>query len=145
MFIGMRLLNILYMNFLWYLLGPVILGIGAGIVITLYLTVRPSGLPPFIHFWVPFIAFGVFVILSWLWYDVVTLKREADEVKDNLQARTHEFLRDLEPNQREYLARRARALRSFYLAIGQFSDMTFEGLVGVWDEILNQFVFLLSL
>ena len=145
MFIGMRLLNILYMNFLWYLLGPVILGIGAGIVITLYLTVRPSGLPPFIHFWVPFIAFGVFVILSWLWYDVVTLKREADEVKDNLQARTHEFLRDLEPNQREYLARRAHALRSFYLAIGQFSDMTFEGLVGVWDEILNQFVFLLSL
>ena len=66
-------------------------------------------------------------------------------MKESLQARTHKFVEDLEPPQREYLTRKARALRPFYFTIGQFSDMTFEGLVGVWDEILNQFLFLLSL
>ena len=144
-YVGLRLFNVLYVNFMWYIMGPGILGIGAGNVILLYLAVRPSGLPPLIHYWVPLFAFGGVIILSWLWYDVVTLKREADEVKENLQARTHEFLRDLGPSQRKYLARRARALRPFYFTIGQFSDMTLEGLVGVWDEILNQLLFLLSL
>ena len=121
------------MNFLWYILGPVILSIAAAIVILLYLTVRPSGLPPFIHYWLPFLAFGAIVVLSWLWYDVVTLKREAGDVKENLQARTHKFLRDLEPHQWQYLSRRARALSSIRITIGQFSDITCEGLAGVWD------------
>ena len=79
--------------------------------IILYITFRPSGLPPFIHYWVPFLGLGTLTVLSWLWYDMVTLKREADEVEESLQGRTHKFLRDLEPGQREYLNRKARALR----------------------------------
>ena len=145
MHVRLRLHNVLFMNWLYYALGPVILGIGSGIVILLYVSVRPSGLPPFIHYWVHFIAFGVFLILRWLWYDVVTMKREGEEIVENLQSRSHGFLRDLEPNQKKYVRRKARALRAPYLTIGQLSDITLEGLVGAWDEILNQFLFLLSL
>ena len=68
-YIHMGLFDTVFMNFLWYILGPLILSIGASIVVLLYLTVRPSGLPPFVYYWVPFIAFGALAVLSWLWYD----------------------------------------------------------------------------
>ena len=145
MYVCMRLCNMLFMNWLYYVLGPIITGMSAGIVVLLYTTVRPSGLPSFIYYGVPFLCVGTLFILSWLWYDVVTMKREGDEVVETLQMRSHSFLRELEPTQRKYLSRKARALRPPYLTIGQFADMTLEGLVGVWDEILNQFLFLLSL
>ena len=145
MYTCMRLCNVLFMNWVYYVLGPIIMGIGSGIVLLFYISVRPSGLPPFIYYWIPFIAFGTFLVLSWLWYDVVTMKREGEDMVEILQSRSHRFLRELEPHQRQFVYRKGRALRPPYLTIGQFSDMTLEGLVGVWDEILNQFLFLLSL
>ena len=92
-----------------------------------------------------FLAVGTIVALSWIWYDGVTMKREGNEVKENLQSRTHKFLWDLEPSKRKYLFCKARALRPMHLNIGQFSHITLEGLVGIWDEVLNQLMFLLSL
>ena len=145
MYVCMRLCNVLFMNWVYYVLGPIIMGMGSGIVLLLYVSARPSGLPLFIYYWIPVFAFGTLFILSWLWYDVVTMKREGDEVLENLQNRSHAFLRELESNQRKFVHRKGQALRSPYVTIGQFSDMTLEGLVGVWDEILNQFLLLLSL
>ena len=145
MYACMRLYNVVYMNWLNHLLGPIILGVGSGIVLLFYLAVRPSGLPRFITYWVPFLAFGTILLLSWLWYDVVLMKREGEEVRENLQSKMHGFLRELEVHQRRYLFRKAASLRPVYFTIGKFSDMTLEGLIGVLDEILNQFLFLLSL
>ena len=144
-YVSMRLYNIMFMNWLHYVLGPVILSIGLGIVMMLYISVTPSGMPPLIHYWIPVIAFGAIMILSWLWYDVVAMKREGDEVMEGLRARTHKFLWDLKLAERKRLLLKARALKPAYFTIGQFTDMTLEGLVAVWDEILNQFLFLLSL
>ena len=141
----MRLYNVLFMNWLYYVLGPVIMCICSVIVLLFYISARPSSLPPFIYYWIPFIAFGTFLVISWLWYDVVTMKREGEDMLEILQSRSHRFLWELEPHQRQFVYRKGRALRPPYLTVGQFSDMTFEGLVGVWDEILNQFLFLLSL
>ena len=140
-----RLWNILFMKWLYHVLGPVILGIGSGIVLLLYLSANPEGIPSFIHYWVPVIAFGALLIMSWLWYDVVMMGRESEEAMENLKLKTHPFFHHLEPAERKYLFCSARALRPVGVTIGQFSDMTFEGLVGVWEEILNQFLFLLSL
>ena len=133
------------MNWLYYVLPPVILGVGSGIVLLLYLSANPKGIPPFLHYGVPLIAFGTLLTMSWLWYDIVFIQRESDEAMENLRTKTHKFLWDLEPCQRKYLFRSGRALRPVGITIGQFADMTFEGLVGVWEEILNQFLFLLSL
>ena len=145
MYVCMRLCNVLFMNWLYYVRAPVLLGVGSGIVVMLYLSVRPSGLPPFIHYWIPFIAVVVLVVISWYWYDMVSMKREGQEVLEHLQSRSHKFLRQLPPRQQKYVCRKARGLRPPYVTIGQFSDVTLEGLVGVWDEILHQFLFLLSL
>ena len=145
MYTCQRLCNLLFMNWLYYVLGPGITGIGSGIVLLLYLSAKPEGIPPFIHYFVPLIAFATILILSWLWYDVVMLKRESEETMEKLQSKMHKFLWHLKPAERKYLFRSARALRPASVTIGQFSDMTYEGLVGVWEEILNQFLFLLSL
>ena len=142
---SMRLFNILVMNWLYYFLGPIILGVCSGIVLMLYISVRQSGLPPMLHYCMLPLAFGTIMAVSWLWYDVVTMNREADVVIESLQSRSHRFLRDLEPSGRAHLFRKARALRSVHLTIGQFSDITLEGLVGIWDEVVNQLMFLLSL
>ena len=145
MYVSMRLCNVLFMNWLYYFLGPIIAGICSGVVLLLYICVRQSGLPPALHYCMPFLAVGTIMALSWLWYDGVTMKREADEVKASLQSRSHNFLWKLEPGERQHLFHKARALKPLYLTIGQFSNITLEGLVGVWDEVVNQLMFLLSL
>ena len=145
MYSCMRLYNIVYMKWLNYLLGPLILSIGSGIVFMFYVSIRPSCIPMFLHFGVPFLAFGSILILSWLWYDVILMKRVGEEVREKLHSKTHKFLWELEPAERMYVFRKSASLRPAAFTIGQFSDMTLEGLVGVWDEILNQLLFLLSL
>ena len=141
----MRLYNIMYFNWMRYLLAPVLFLWGAAVTMVLYVTFRPSGLPLFVYCWFPLVAAGSVVIITWLFYDGVLSKRAADEVLANLQSRTAGYYARLGPAEKMELLRRSRALQPVYLGIGQFTEISLEVAMNVWDEVINQLLFLLSL
>ena len=83
--------------------------------------------------------------ITWLFYDAVVTKREADEVLTNLQSRTAGYYRKLGRVEKRELLKRSRAIQPVYLGIGQFTEMTLGVAMNLWDEVINQLLFLLSL
>ena len=81
---NMRVYNIIYMNWLRVLLGPILFTACSGLLWMLYVTVRPSGLPMWIYVWIPILAVMTAFITAWLWYDGVLIKRLGDEVLESL-------------------------------------------------------------
>ena len=142
----MRLHNTIYQNWLKYLVPPVIFIWAAAVTILLYITFRPSGLPLLVYCWFPLVAVCSMFIITWLIYDAVTVKRSADEVLSKLQSRTTGFYRTLrEPAEKKEFMIRSRALQPVRLTIGEFTEGTMEVVVSIWEEVLNQLLFLLSL
>ena len=135
----------MYLNWMRYLLAPVIFFWAAAVTITLYITFRPSGFPLFVYCWFPLLAVVSMLIVTWLFYDGVVTKRMADEVLANLQSKTTGCYHRLGPVEKRELLRRSRALKPVYLGIGQFTEISLEVAIGVWEEVLNQLLFFLSL
>ena len=140
-----RLYNTMYLNWMRYLLAPAIFLWCAAITVLLYVTFRPSGLPLLVYYWFPLVALVSVFIITWLFYDAVGTKRGADEVLANLQSRTAGYYRRLGPAQKRELLRRSRAIQPVYLDIGQFTEISLEVPMNLWDEVINQLLFLLSL
>ena len=109
MYRNMRVYNILFMNWLRVLLGPFLFTASSALVCILYVSVRPSGLPLLIHIWVPCVAAMTAFMISWLWYDIVLIKRLGDEVLESLQSNAHKFLWSVEPPQRKCMLQWARS------------------------------------
>ena len=84
-------------------------------------------------------------ILSWLWYDVVILKRIAEDVLGNLQNRDRRYYHRMDMEEKKMFVRRGRSHRVVSMTIGEFAEFTVEGLMGVWEEVFNQLLFLLTL
>ena len=127
------------------ILSPVLLVACSGIILALYITVRPLGFPWFVYMWCPLVAIVGIFIISWIFYDIVMIKRAAEEVVGRLQSRSEWMCRSLALDQRKELRRRAGTLRPIHLSLWNFADASFEVLANVWDEVLNQLLFLLSL
>lgn len=142
---SMKLYNGVLMNWMEQILSPILFCACAGVTILLYVTVRPSGLPFFVYIWFPVVAFGMMGLVSVLIYDGIIIKRAAEEVAGKLESRSGYFYRGLSVCQRKELRRRARALRPLRLSFGNFAEFSFEMLANIWDEVLNQLLFLLSL
>ena len=145
MYLSMQVYNIVFMNWSRLVLPPLLFTCCSSIVLMLYISVRPSGLPLLFHIWFPFVAAVTMSLLCWLWYDFLLIKRLADGVLESLQFKGHKFLLNLGPTERRWGLQRARALRQAPLKVGHFAEVTFEGLIDILDEIINQFLFFLSL
>ena len=141
----MKLYNGVLMSWAEQMLLPLLFSVCSAITILLYVTVRPSGLPFFVYVWFPLVAIAGMYVVSWLVYDAFMVKRAAEQVAGVLQSKSEPFYWELSPFQRKELTRRARALRPVHLSIGIFSDISLEMLTNMWDEVLNQLLFLLSL
>ena len=133
------------MTWLEQILAPMSFCTCSGITILLYITVRPSGLPFFIYIWVPLMAVIAVSVVNWNVYDVVMVKRTAEEVIGTLQSRSEPFYWRLSVSERKELRQRARAIRPVHFSFGNLSDVSLEVLANIWDEVLNQLLFLLSI
>ena len=142
---SMRLYNIVYMNWVGTMVVPTLFAACSGITILLYITFRPSGLPILVYCWFPIVAVVAMFSIAWLCYDAVIIKRKADEALGHLQSRSAGFLRWCQRSDKKELLSRGRALQPAYLALGEFTEFTLEVPMNVWDEVLNQLLFLLSL
>ena len=143
----MRLHSIMYMNWMRYVVAPTIFLLACAIIVLLYVTFRPSGLPFLVDCWFPVVGVIAMFLLTWVFYDAVVVKRSTEEVLSTLQSRTsgyYRMLRDKPAEKREFM-RRCRALQPIRLTIGDLSEFTLEVVMNIWEEVFNQLLFLLSL
>ena len=76
----------------------------------------------------------------------MALLRLADEVLGRLQdVKSQRFYGRLEKERQMEMLRRGRALRPLSLRVGEYADFCFTVTYNIWDEILNQLLFLLSI
>ena len=141
-----RLHNIMYLNWMRYMMAPVIFLWAGAVTILLYITFRPSGLHMLVYCWFPLVAVVSTFLVTWQFYDAVVTKRSTDEVLSKLQSRTTGYYRTLfERAERKEFVRRCRAVQPVGLVIGEFADFTLEVAMNIWEEVFNQLLFLLSL
>ena len=134
------------MNYMKNMIAPILFVASGGVVALLYVTIRPSGLHVLIYCWFPLAGVSVMGIVLWTCYDFVIVKRLADEVLGRLQdVKCQRFYRQLEKGRQMEMLRRGRALRPLSLRVGEYADFSFTVTYNIWDEILNQLLFLLSL
>ena len=141
----MKIYNIIYMNWLKFVIAPAVFSACVTIVITLYVTCRPAAMPLILYFGFPLSAMVLLFIVFRICYDAVVAKRAGDGVLGNLQSRTAGYFSRLGPVEKREMTRRARALQPVYIGMGEFSEITLEMWMSIWDEILNQLLFLLTL
>ena len=141
----MKIFNIIYMNWLKLMVVPTLSSSFVAITVALYVTCRPAAMPLVIYFGFPVAAVVLLFIIFQSCYEAVVAKRAGDEVLEHLQSQTVGYMSGLDQAEKREMVRRARALRPVYLALGEFAEVTLEVSVSIWEEIINQLLFLLSL
>ena len=141
----MKLYNTVFMQWLRVLVSPFLFLTCSAVTLLLYVTFRPAGLPMLVYCWFPLVAVVTIIVVTWLIYDAVSAKRSADEVLANLQSRTTRYYERLEPEGKIELERKGRALQPVQLRIGEFAEFSLHVVATIWNEVVNQLIFLLTL
>lgn len=86
------------------------------------------------------------VTITWLAYDCVSIKRAVEDIGWNLELGLNRWqFRDMETRKKTVYSRMLKSLRPATLRLGSFTEATLEVPFNVWDEVLNQLLFLLEL
>ena len=93
----------------------------------------------------PFGTLVLFVIF-WISYDIMLVKRTAEDRISRFASHDGApYLGRISRQQRELVVKRAAAMKVLEFPIGDFADLSLDLPVMVWEEVLNQVLFLLSL
>ena len=79
-------------------------------------------------------------------HDGIMTIQASENTLGSLRCTENPYLLSLPMKERMAILRRAKALRPAFFSVGDFTDeFNVDVPVGVWEEILNQLVFLLTL
>ena len=132
-------------NFLIDVFAPAIFSISCGIIISLFIIIRQTDLPIYVYAPFPFITVSMIGVVFNTGYEAAMAVRAADSVLDSLRSPPLFLVPDPQGRLRRMtLMRRAKACRPISFPVGIFSDWNMDVLNSMWDEILNQLLFLLS-
>ena len=124
---------------------PLLVNFGFAVIICLYVPLGRPEVPAWLSF--SFLLVGatsVGVIFVWT-YDIVLVGRASEEVLGKLKSFHVDWReRGISDLQRRRFLKRAKACRPIQIPIGSFGDVSLDVPVIMWDEILNQLLFLLS-
>ena len=118
---------------------------GPTIVLTWFLTMRYSEVPWYIYMWFPYVAALFTVVLFALCYDGILAIRASEESLSTLRSMEKQYFLRMPIQERKAMIRRAKAFRPAFFSVGNFTEFNMDVTIGVWDEIVNQLMFLLTL
>ena len=133
---------------LWYsyVVPPSLLVAGTTIVLAAYASIRHTELPLLVYGLFPCVTIGLTVVVFALCYDGILVIRASEDTLSRLQSvDDEEYARAIARMERLAGARRVKALRPAYFNLGSFNKFSMDVPIGIWDEIINQLVFLLTL
>lgn len=141
----MQVYNAVFMAWLKFAIAPVLLAASCEIILLILITLRPSGLHPLIYMWFPPTAGIVMVVITLFCYECVIINRIGDEVLGKLRSKMLIGRLQISNEEKKRCLRIGKSLCGVYLAVGDFSEMTLNVPISMWEEVLNQLLFLLSL
>ena len=124
---------------------PTTFSLTSSIIIWFYVTIRNEGVPVTLTLIFFCVGISIFAIFFWLLYEVIMVKRAADRILATLTSTEDGNYKDFSPQQKRYINKRGKATRAIGYRIGDFMEISLDVPLGIWDEILNQLLFLLSL
>ena len=92
-----------------------------------------------------YVGVTLLVIMFWLAYNGITDMRDSEAILGELQSLSSQELLVLSLPQRKQVMKKVKSFRPLAFPMGPFVDLTFSVPMAIWDEILNQLLFLLSL
>ena len=128
-----------------FMLSPTLSGVSLAVIITTFVSIRYTELPLIFYIFYHNTAFNLMLIIFWMCYDTVLVVRASEDVMGQLLAHDVAYLRHMPRAQRIQALKRAKGMKVLEFPIGDFSEFSLNLPVNVWDEILNQVVFLLTL
>ena len=125
-------------------LPPTMLAVAIAITISAFVSICYTDLPPIIYLVYPNTAFTLMLMIFWICYDGVRIMRASGEVIDGPRSANAGYLRPSSRAMRMQVLKRAKVMREIEFAVGEFTIVTLNLPIAVWEEILNQVLFLLS-
>ena len=132
----------------WCLLmfAPLLVGLIICVIITLFLAIRYTQLPLLLYIWCLVTGITILFVIFWISYDIVLVKRTAEDVMSRFASHDGApYLGRMSKQERVAVAKRALALKVLEFPNGDSVDLSLDLPVMVWEEVLNQVLFLLSL
>ena len=81
----------------------------------------------------------------WASYDSFKAIQSSEDLLRTLRSANKSYLNQLPRWERAELLRRARAMKPLHSHIGNFCKYDISAMFGIWNEIINQLLFLLSI
>ena len=135
----------IYHPWVFILLFPLLVNFGLAVIICLYIPLGRPEVPAWLSFCFLFVAAVILGVIFWAAYDIVSLSRGSEEVLGKLKTFNEGWRENgITDLQRIRFLKRAKACRPIEVPIGGFGEMSLDVPVIMWDEILNQLLFLLS-
>ena len=131
-------------NWLKFMLPPTISGVSTAVIVTTFVSIRYTELPLIFYVFYPNSAFNLMFILFWMCYDMVRLIRASEYIIGQLLSHDAEYLKSMPRAVRIQVLKTARAMKPLEFPLGDFAEFSLNLPVTIWEEILNQVLFLLS-
>ena len=114
------------------------------IILAAFISIRFTGLP--LHFYIIFPVLALMAMLSifWMTYDIVLITRDSVYIRGQLLSHESTHLRHMSKYERIRVMMRTKAMRVTEFPVGDFADFSFNLPIAVWDEVVNQVLWLLS-
>ena len=131
----------------WYKLvvPPSLFDGGVIIVLASYLTMRHTDLPWYMYYWFPYLTVLFSVMMFALCYDGVVVIRSSEGTLGTLRSTEKQYFLRLPIEEKKSMIRRGKALRPAFFSVGNFTEFNMDVPIGMWDEMVNQLMFLLTL
>ena len=127
-----------------FMLPPTIFSVSLTIIVTSFVSIRYTELPFLFYILFPITAFTLMLIILWISYDAVCITRDSEDILRQLSASEAPYLRSTPRRAKAEIMKRVRAMRVVGFPIGEFAVFSIDVPIAVWEEILNQVLFLLS-
>ena len=143
-YISLELHNNIFCRYVKFMIMPAIFGISCAVIVTIYVSIRHTELPFYFYIFFPYTGVTLMFLVFWFSYDAVCIRRHSEEVLNRLLDYEAEHLRGMTKGERMNVMKRARALRAINFPMGSFAEFSLNVPINIWEEVLNQLVFLLS-
>ena len=132
---------------LWldYMHSPHILAEFFSSVITLYIAIVHTSLPIYIYVFFPLSAASLMGFVFVIGFDQAGIIKTMNAATEPLLDSLAEYLRVMPKEMRVAVMKRAKALQPVSHSTGGFGKFSLSVSNAVWEEVLNQLLFLLSL
>ena len=122
--------------------------ITCSIIVCLYATIRHNDVPPFLIPVFSYVGITLFGIVFWVCVQIIDVSKASEALIGTLTVISVDTGNEngiSDPQKlKKYIVKKGKATRPMKFRFGDFMDISINVPIGVWEEILNQVLFLLS-